>query len=391
MFDLDKVYDRRDTGDSKWDLKKKGLSPDAVSMWVADMDFPVAPPIQEAIIAKAKTGFYGYHQPDTEYYQAVISWMKKQYGWEVAREEIVLTEGVVMAIKFAIQAYTRPGDGIIVQKPVYYPFDESILKNNRKLIENELILQDDHYECDFADFEQKIIANNVKMFIFCNPHNPVGKVWQKAEIKRLGDICRKHGVIVVADEIHADFIYEGKHWPFTKVDESFKAFTIVCTAPSKSFNLAGLMTSNIIIADKRLRTVFQRVMVENGVFMLNTFSYLACQTAYTKGLPWLEEVLAYIKDNFTYLDNYLKERLPILKLIKAQGTYLAWVDFRSLGLDDKELEKFMLEEAELWLDEGYIFGTGGSGFERFNLATPRSNLKKALIKLETALKKRNLI
>ena len=351
------------------------------------MDFKVPQAIEEAMQKRISHGVYGYSIIPDDYYEAIVSWMKRRHDFEVNKEWIVPTPGVVTAIKICVNAFTKEDDAIIINKPVYYPFDYSIDLNHRKIIENPMIFDNGKYTMDYEMFEKAIIENNVKMFILCNPYNPIGKVWKEEELKIIGEICKKHHVIVVCDEIHQDFVYTDHiHIPFYNVDESFKDFSIILTAPSKTFNLAGLQTSNIIIADEKLRETYQSTMNRYGVNAPNFLGIIACMTAYNECELWVDEMLEYVYDNFMYFDHFLKTNLPQIKLIQPEGLYLAWVDFRECGLNKDELEKTMLEKAGLWLDEGHIFGTGGAGFERFNLAVPRSVLEDACQRLLKAFK-----
>lgn len=380
MYNFDEIIERKGTSCAKWDaITARGYDPETVAMWVADMDFKVLPEITQAIQERLAHPIYGYSMSQLDYKSTVCNWMKTRHDFDVQEDWIVMTPGVVTALKVAVNAFTKEGDAIIIQKPVYYPFDSSVELNGRVKIENPTIFKGDHYEIDFADFEAKIIENNVKLFILCNPYNPIGKVWTYDELKQVGDICKKHGVIVVSDEIHNDFIYEGyKHIPFYNVDESYKDFSIVCTAPSKTFNLAGMQTSNIIIANEEMRKQFVETKTRCGVTDANFLGQIACKAAYTYGAKWVDELVAYLQENLKFMTEYFAEHLPEVKVIQPQGLYLVWVDFKALGMTHEQLEKFMLEEAKVWLDEGYIFGTGGECFERFNIATPRSILEDAL-------------
>lgn len=383
MFDFDEVIDRTGTNCAKWDSIESQHKPHGVlPMWVADMDFRSPQPIQNALKARVEQGVYGYSFIADEYLDAVISWMERRHDFLVEKEWIVPTPGVVSAIKICVNAFTKEDDAIIINKPVYYPFDFSIELNHRKIVENPMILENGKYNMDIDAFEKAIVENNVKMFILCNPYNPIGKVWKEEELKAIGDVCQKHHVIVVSDEIHQDFVYTDHiHLPFYNVDPAYKNFAVILTAPSKTFNLAGLQTSNIIIADKNLREKYQQTMERVGVNAPNFLGAIACMTAYNECELWVDELVEYIYDNFMYFDEFLKTNLPHIKLIQPEGLYLAWVDFRECGLDKDTLEKKMLEEAGIWLDEGYIFGTGGEGFERFNLAVPRSVLEDACQRL----------
>lgn len=388
MFDFDEVIDRKGTNCAKWDtIELNGKPEDVIPLWVADMDFKAPHQIQEALEERIQQGIYGYSIIGDEYYEVVQSWMKRRHDFDVKKEWIVPTPGVVTALKLCVNSFTQEGDAIIINRPVYYPFGMAIEFNNRQVIDNPLLFENGQYHLDIQLFEKQIQEHNVKMFILCNPHNPIGKVWTREELKQIGNVCQKYHVIVVADEIHQDFVY-GRHIhvPFYNVDESFREFSIICTAPSKTFNLAGLQTSNIIIANDDMRKKYQQKMECFGVNTPNFLGTIACEVAYRDCELWVDEMLEYVYDNFTYLDEFLKTNLPEIRLIQPQGLYLAWVDFRALNLNDQELEKFMLEKAGLWLDEGYIFGIGGSGFERFNLAMPRALLEECCQRLLKAIK-----
>ena len=385
MYNFDKIIERRHTNSVKYDGDKAN-HPRMIPMWVADMDFETLPEVKEALMKRTQHGIFGYAGVSDEYLDATIGWLKRRHHFEVEKDWIVTTPGVVTALKLAVRAYTNPKDKILIFKPVYYPFDASIKLNDREIVENPLIYKDHHYDVDFELFEKTIQEQDIKMVILCNPHNPIGKVWTKEELYQMGMICKKYHVYVISDEIHMDFIYPGyTHIPFYNVDESFKDFSIICTAPSKTFNLAALQTSNIIIANKEMRDAFIKEKDKSGVNNPNIFGLDACQAAYTYGDKWVDELVEYLKGNIEYVDRFLKERLPELHLVKPEGLYLIWIDMRSLNMDKDELEQFMLEKANLWLDEGYIFGTGGEGFERFNIACPRSVVKCALEQLEEAI------
>lgn len=389
MFNFDEVIDRKGTNCAKWDTIQQNHKPeDILPMWVADMDFKSPIAIQEALKERISQGVYGYSFISDEYLDAVISWMKRRHDFCVEKDWIVPTPGVVSAIKICVNAFTHKEDAIIINKPVYYPFDASIVLNDRKVVENPMIYKDGHYIMDYELFEQSIIDHQVKMFILCNPYNPIGKVWKQEELQKIGDICQKHHVMVIADEIHQDFVYrDHTHIPFYNVDETFKNFSIILTAPSKTFNLAGLQTSNIIIANEELRTKYKDTMVRCGISEPHFLGAIACETAYNECELWVDEMLEYVYDNFMYFDEFLKSNLPHIHLIEPEGLYLAWVDFRECGFNKDELEKIMVEKAGLWLDEGYIFGTGGEGFERFNLAVPRTILEDACQRLLKAFQK----
>ena len=394
MTDFDKVLDRRGTASAKWDqIKKRGYPEDTLAMWVADMDFEVMPEIQKAVLERAtRVPVYGYSIIEEGHHEAVCDWMKRRHGWTTDPAWIAHSPGVVPAFKIAVQVFSSPGDGILIQRPVYYPFFAAINGNERRLVNNPLTLVKDRYEIDFDDFEHKIVSEKVKIFILCNPHNPVGRVYTRDELKRLGDICLKHGVIVVADEIHMDFTFAPhRHVPFLSVDPEFEKNTLLCTAPSKTFNIAGLQHANIFIANKDLRDRFVRFTDNTGISSNNIFGSVATKAAYLHGDSWVDDLLEYLKGNFSFLDDYLKANMPGVKLIPPEGLYLSWVDFRSFGLSNEDLEHFMLYEAKLWIDEGYIFGAEGSGFERLVLACPRVLVKDALERIKEAAQKRKLI
>lgn len=388
-YDFDVVYDRHHTNCDKWDGKYAN-DDQMVSMWVADMDFKTLPEISEALSERALNGIYGYGQVPDDYLESVIGWMQRRHQFHVEKDWIVPVPGVVTAFHLAVEAYTNKGDNIMVLTPVYYPFYRAIKNNGRNIIRMPLTLEDNHYELDFDAFEEKITKENVKMLIFCNPHNPVGKVWTREELKTIGDICKKHDVFVISDEIHMDFVYAPhKHIAFYEVDPDYKEFSIVLTAASKTFNLAGLQTSAAIIGKKELRNQFKKVKMSHSTPDPNIFGYIATTVAYTKGDEWVDQLLDYLKGNFDYLNHFLKTEYPQFSLINPQGLYLAWVDMRALGMTNEEQEDFMLHKAHLWLDEGYVFGEEGSGFERFNLACPRSLVEKACHQLKKALDERS--
>lgn len=388
MYDFDKVIDRHGTNCLKFDFaKERGKNGDELSLWVADMDFQVAKPITDALQVQVNHGIYGYTEVKSDYFEIVKNWFKDNFDWEIKKGSLVKTPGVVYAIAMAVKAFTKEGEAVIIQQPVYYPFSEMIIANNRKLVNSPLVLKDGRYEIDFEDFEKKIVENNVKLFILCSPHNPVGRVWSVEELKRIGDICIKHDVVIFSDEIHADFVYEpNKHHVFASLGESYAANSVIATAPSKSFNIAGLQVSNIFIENKKLRDAFRNEIVKSGYSQLNTMGLVAARAAYESGKEWLDEVRAYIKDNLIFFRDYLKENIGELSLIEPEGTYLVWVDFRKLGLSEKQREDLIVNNAKLWIDSGAMFGVDGEGFERFNIACPREYLKMALESLAKAIK-----
>lgn len=388
-YNFDEIVDRRNTDCLKYDFAaERGMPEDVLPLWVADMDFRTAPGIIERTMADAALGIYGYTEGRDDYFQAVAAWYRNYFDWNVEKKWLVKTPGIVFAIGIAIQALTEAGDAVMIQQPVYYPFSAVIRDNDRTLVNSELILRNGHYEIDYDDFEEKIIQNHVKLFILCSPHNPVGRVWTVEELRRVGEICVRHGVKVVSDEIHSDFVYEGgKHHVFTTIDPAFEQISIICTAPSKTFNLAGLQISNIFIPNGQIRKAFLKQMSAVGYSQVNMIGLHACQAAYETGREWLEELKVYLRDNLDFARDFLEKNLPQIKLIEPEGTYLIWLDCRELGLTEEKLEHLIVHEAKLWLDAGAIFGKAGEGFERINIACPRAVLNEALERLRGAVEK----
>lgn len=387
IYDFDKIIDRRDTNSLKYDFaQERGRPKDILPLWVADMDFRAPDEVVSVLKEKSEHGIFGYSEPKKEYFDALVHWFVKRHGWNPQADKFVLSCGVVYAICTLIRILTQEGDGVLICQPVYYPFEESIVANRRKLVVSRLVNDNGEYSVDFEDFERKITENGVKLFILCNPHNPVGRVWTKAELETMGDICLKHGVFVISDEIHSDFIAEGyTHTVFSTVKPSFEKNCAVCTAPTKTFNLAGLHIANIYIPDDAVRSEYKKELCRQGFSQSNVMGIVACQAAYSYGESWLEQLKAYLKGNVDYVKAFLREELPQIRLTEPQGTYLLWLDFSSYGFSNAALKKLIIEKAGLWLDDGYIFGAGGSGFERINIACPRAILKEAMRRLKRAL------
>lgn len=386
-YDFDELVERRGSDCLKYDFAaERGMPEDVLSLWVADMDFRTAPCITERIQKDAAFGIFGYTDSKDDYFQAVSNWYETYFGWKVEKDWLVKTPGIVFAIATAVSAFTKEGDSVLIQQPVYYPFSAVIRDNGRKLVNNELVLKDGHYEMDLEDFEKKVVQEKVKLFILCSPHNPVGRVWTEEELRSIGEICLKYNVKIVSDEIHSDFVYPGfVHHVLTTVDERFQEISIVCTAPSKTFNLAGLQISNIWIPNPELRSIYQKKLQSIGCSEANMLGLHACQAAYEGGREWLEQLKEYLKGNLDFVRTCLKENLPQIKLVEPEGTYLVWLDCRELGLNGEELERFIVQKAKLWLDDGAIFGKAGEGFERVNIACPRAILKEALDRLKKAV------
>lgn len=379
-YDFDTVTDRKNTNAIKYDLaKKRGKPEDAVSLWVADMDFPTAPCIQKAVAEKAAHGIWGYSRPDNRYYDALKKWYKERHNFEVQNEWVVNTPGVCFALATAIKAFTNEGESVLIQKPVYYPFFNIINSLQRKVVNSSLILKNNHYEIDFDDFERKIVQENVKMFILCSPHNPGGRVWTKQELQKISEICLAHNVLVVSDEIHSDITFGSNvHTVYGSLSEQALKNSIICTAPSKSFNLAGLQFSNIFIADEKLRKAFSEELDKTGYDEPSVFGIVAATAAYSEGADWFDSVKSYIWENILFAKKYIEENAPQIKVLVPEGTYLLWLDFSKTGLSDSEINDKVLNKAKVWLDSGSMFGKEGEKFQRINCATPRIILEDAL-------------
>ncbi len=386
-LDFDNCIDRQNTDSLKYDGgPRRGKPAGVLPLWVADMDFATSSLVLDEICERTRHGIFGYTEPGYDYFAAVSGWMDRRYDWQVNPEWLVQTPGVVFALATAVKVFTEPGDAVLIQQPVYYPFSEVIRDNGRQIISNDLILRNSKYQMDLADFEEKIVANNVRLFFLCSPHNPVGRVWSEEELLALGEICLRHGVIVVSDEIHADFVYSGhRHQVFAALIDEFADNCITCTSPGKTFNLAGLQVSNIFIKNRKLRQAFKKQIAAAGYSQMNTLGLTAAWAAYTKGGPWYEAMLAYLEENKNFVSDFIKNELPQISLIEPEGTYLLWMDFRGLELSEAEREDLLLNKAGLWLDSGAMFGTTGEGFERINIACPRATLEKALNQLKQAI------
>lgn len=379
-YDFDTVVNRKNTNAIKYDLaKKRGKPEDAVSLWVADMDFPTAPCIQKAVAEKAAHGIWGYSRPDNRYYDALKKWYKERHNFEVQNEWVVNTPGVCFALATAIKAFTKEGESVLIQKPVYYPFFNIINSLQRKVVNSSLILKNNHYEIDFDDFERKIVQENVKMFILCSPHNPGGRVWTKQELQKISEICLAHNVLVVSDEIHSDITFGSNvHTVYGSLSEQALKNSIICTAPSKSFNLAGLQFSNIFIADEKLRKAFSKELDKTGYDEPSVFGIVAATAAYSEGADWFDSVKSYIWENILFAKKYIEENASQIKVLVPEGTYLLWLDFSKTGLSDSEINDRVLNKAKVWLDSGSMFGKEGEKFQRINCATPRIILEDAL-------------
>ena len=389
MADFDRLTDRRGTDCLKYDFAaERGYPAEVLPFWVADMDFPAPEPVVKALEQRARHGIFGYTDIKEDYREILARWFQRRHGWQIEGEWLSITPGVVFGICTAIRAFTQPGEGVLICPPVYYPFAASIKANGRKLVESPLVEKDSRYEIDFQDFERKIVEGGVKLFVLCSPHNPVGRVWSRQELEQVAAICQKHQVLVVADEIHQDFVRPGhKHTVFASLGVEVADFTITCTSPSKTFNLAGLQISHIFIGNESLRRRFRHELEAVGYGEPNAMAEVAAKTAYSQGEPWLTELLAYLEENLRRTRAFLTEHLPQVKLIEPEGTYLLWLDCRGTGLSPEEQEEAIVQRGRIWLDEGRIFGAGGEGFQRINMACPWAILEEGLKRLAFALKK----
>jgi cystathionine beta-lyase len=345
------------------------------------MDFAAPPCVIDALVSHARHGIFGYSEPDAAYFSVIRNWFEKRFDWNVEREWLIITPGVVTALYIAVRALTQPGDGIVIQQPVYYPFESSVRQTGRKPLVNELCFDNGRYGIDFDDFEDKI--KDATLFVMCNPHNPAGRVWTGEELVRMGEICLRHGVTVIADEIHQDFIFSGhKHLVFTALDPRFADITVTCTSPSKTFNLAGLSHANIFISNEALHGKFKQEYVRCGLSQPGVMGLVACKAAYEGGEDWLDQLIVYLSGNMSLIKEFLQTHIPKIKLVEPEGTYLAWLDCQDLGLSAQELDKLITEKCKLWLSNGRSFGKGGEGFFRMNAACPRSVLSEALQRLK---------
>lgn len=387
-YDFHTQIDRMQSASEKWDSREKLFgAPDALPLWVADMDFAAPQEVLDAMHKRVDHGVFGYTFRTPAYFDSVVNWMRDRHDWNIEREWITFTPGVVPALAFAVEAFTQPGDKVAIQTPVYPPFYNVVRENGRELVTNPLrVTEDNDYEMDFDDLELKL-ADGVKMLILCSPHNPIGRIWSRADLEKLAELCLKHEVLVIADEIHADLIFEPKsHIPFASVSEAARDNCIVCTAPSKTFNLAGLSVSNIVIPSDSLRLSFERTVAKmHGLGSINTLGATATEAAYTHGGEWLDELLVYVRGNMEYVHTEIAEHLPELSVKLPEATYLLWIDFRGLGLNAEELMQFLLHKAGIALNDGTMFGVEAAGFMRMNVACSRAIIEQAMEQLKAAV------
>lgn len=384
---FEQLVERHGTKSVKWDLKKElfGYS-DVLPMWVADMDFKSPEAVITALKERVEHGVFGYTTVTDETKKAVQNWLKTRHGWEIPTSSLDFCSGVVEAISIAIRAFTNEGDRIVIQPPVYHPFFEMVQLNKRILVENELFLKDGQYHIDFQDLEQKLKDPAAKMLILCNPQNPSGRVWTKEELAKIGELCLKYDVFVLSDEIHSDMMLFGhKHTPFASIREDFAEKSITAIAPSKTFNLAGLQASAVIIPNREMKKKFKEVKRQQGHFSLNTFGIAAMEAAYQHGHKWLDELLHYLEGNVELVENFVKDEIKSLSVIRPQATYLVWIDCRSLNKTEQQIKKLLLEKGRLALEMGSKYGKAGEGFVRMNIGSPRKMVEEGLQRLKTAL------
>ncbi len=386
-YNFDEIINREGTHSIKYDLREKLFgNKDALPLWVADMDFRTPDFVMDAIRQRADHEVLGYTIRPESFYEAIINWNRRKHGWEIKREWISFSPGVVPAVNMAIMAFSKPGDKVIVQPPVYHPFFHAIRNNDREVLENPLKLNNGRFEMDFDDLENKI-DDRTSMILLSSPHNPGGTVWHAEELRRFGEICQKHGIIIISDEIHADLVlYDNKHTPLASLSPEIADITVTAMAPSKTFNLAALATSYVVASNPELLKKFNKVLEQVHVYMGNVFGTVALEAAYNHGSEWLEQLLDYIEDNIDFVDEYVKKNIPGVEVIIPEATYLVMLDFRKLGLNNKSLKDLMIHKAGVAMNDGASFGKQGDGFQRMNVACPRAILEEGLQKIEKAVK-----
>ncbi|PSL44489.1 cystathionine beta-lyase [Salsuginibacillus halophilus] len=376
--------ERWNTNSMKWDmLEERYNNPDLWPMWVADMDFQAPQPVLEAMREVLDHGIFGYHVRPKSLYKAVQGWLSRRFSWEVNTDQMVFTPGVVPSISHLIQTFTEEGDGVIIQTPVYYPFFPLVRNHNRHLIQNPLVETESGYEINFTELESQM-KEGARMIVLCSPHNPVGRVWTKAELEEVARLAEVYNVFVVSDEIHADLIFQGEHVPFVHAAKGYQVETATCLAPSKTFNIASLQLSYVVFENSSLQRRFENQLKTNFVGIDNPLASAACEAAYNEGEQWLEDLIAYLKGNIAYLKAQVAENMPEIKVFEPEGTYLVWMDFRGLGLYGEDLQTWLREEAGLALNDGHMFGEAGNGFARMNIACPRSHIEKGVQLLQHA-------
>lgn len=387
-YDFNEITSRRNSNSYKWDaVMEEGVLP----MWVADMDFRTAPAVVEVLRKRMDHGIFGYTKVPPVYYDAIINWFTRRHGWQIDRDWIIYTSGVVPALSAIIKALTVPGDRVLVQTPVYNCFFSSIRNNGCEIVANPLVYTNGTYRIDFDDLARKATDPKVKLLLLCNPHNPVGRVWTRAELMCIGEICLRNDVLVVADEIHCELVYSGHTYiPFASISDDFRTRSVTCTSPSKAFNLAGLQIANIFAADESVRVKIDKAINLNEVCDVNPFGVEALVAAYNDGEEWLEELKCYLSDNYLYMRTFFNKYLPQFPVVKLEGTYLVWVDCSVLNRSSKEIAEILLKAEKLWINEGSMYGEAGEGFIRINIACPRQILIDGLNRLKRGLKEISL-
>ncbi|MCK0471242.1 MalY/PatB family protein [Halalkalibacter sp. APA_J-10(15)] len=380
-FQFDEVIDRRGTDSMKWDMTKQRFGGDnLLPLWVADMDFRAPQEILDALHKKVEHGIFGYPAHSDRVDHAVVNWLKRRYDWEIQKDSIIYTAGIVPTISYIIQAFTEPEDEVIIQTPVYYPFYDVVNKNNRKLVRNPLSFDGNTYTMDLEHLES-VISDRTKMIVLCHPHNPVGRVWKRAELEALASICQKYDLLVVSDEIHADLLFKGqRHIPFASVNEDAAQRTFSCLAPSKTFNLAGIQTSYVVAENKKMRNILTQHLAASFANMTNSFAEVATEAAYNHGEVWLEGLMDYVEANYGYIKQFITEHMPKVRVLPSEGTYLIWIDCSQLPFTPQERKSWLINEVGLALNPGSIFGEEGNDFERMNIACPRATIQEALEK-----------
>lgn len=385
MYNFDQITERKGTHCVKWDVADKAFrGTDLLPMWIADMDFPAAPGIVDSMQKRLEQGVFGYGTLSADYYQAVISWMKRRHKYEVEKDWICYTPGIVSALNFAVEALTEPGDELLIPTPVYGPFYHAVEDQGRTAVRVPLQCQDGRYSFDF-DALENAVTSRTKALMLCSPHNPVGRVWDKDELESLSDFIIRHNLYVIDDEIHHDLVYKKEHTVLCRISKEIEQRTILCTAPSKSFNIAGIQASNIIIANEELRQKFRQVVHKHHAFSANSFVEAAVIGAYDDSEDWLNQLLEYLQGNVEYFVEFIQKNLPQIKVSEPEGTYLVWVDCSGLNMTQDELNRFFVEQCHLALNAGDSFGKDGSQYMRFNLACPRKLVEQALTQLQQGI------
>lgn len=384
-YQFHKKINRENSESVKWGLNKVIFgTEDVLPMWVADMDFEPPQEVTAALSKRLEHGIYGYTYTPQTAAESIQNWVKKRHDWDIEPNWVLYSPGVVPSIAIAIHAFTKPGDKVLLQSPVYTPFFNMIENNNRVVVNSQLILEDNRYEIDFADFEEKL-KEGVKLFLLCNPHNPGGRAWTEDELRKIADLCIQYDCLILSDEIHSDLIYKpNQHIPIVALKEDYQDHIITCIAPSKTFNLAGLQASAVIIANKNMRNTFKETQGRLGSFGLSTFGTIGLEAAYRYGEEWLEELLLYLKENTKIATDFIEKELPQLTVIEPDGTYLIWIDCRKLGLTDEEIKDKLIKKGKIGLEPGPKYGPGGEGFVRMNLACPQETLEDGLARLKKA-------